>query len=112
MKNLIAKIILVVALIGGFSQCAQAASKSNIYYLKFNTATKTVSSFCLKAPGKSWKSPQAFVKRWSKHIRAIVNPNNKSMWIRGVQGGIAQSSKRACLAAIEVVKSKGYKVGR
>ena len=110
MKNLIAKIILVVALIGGFSQFAKAAS-SSIHYLKFNTSTKTVSSFCLKAPGK-FKSPVKFVKAWARLTRSFVNPNNKTMWIKGVKGGIAQSSKSACLAAIEVVKSKGYRVGR
>ena len=110
MKNLIAKIIIALALIGGFSQFAEAAS-SKIHYLKFNTSTKTVSSFCLKAPGK-FKSPVKFVKAWARVTRSFVNPKNKTMWIKGVKGGIAQSSKSACLAAIEVVKSKGYRVGR
>ena len=111
MKNLIAKIILGIALLGGLSQFAEAASKSKIHYLKFNTSTKTVSSFCLKAPG-NFKSPVKFVKAWARVTRSFVNPKNKTMWIKGVKGGIAQSSKSACLAAIEVVKSKGYRVGR
>ena len=110
MKRFLALSILTLALIGGFSQCAKAAS-SKIHYLKFNTSTKTVSSFCLKAPG-NFKSPVKFVKAWARVTRSFVNPKNKTMWIKGVKGGIAQSSKSACLAAIEVVKSKGYRVGR
>ena len=110
MKRFLALSILALALVGGFSQCAKAAS-SKIHYLKFNTVTKTVSSFCLKAPG-NFKSPVKFVKAWARLTRSFVNPKNKTMWIKGVKGGIAQSSKSACLAAIEVVKSKGYRVGR
>ena len=110
MRNLIAKMIIGIALLGGLSQFAEAGT-SKIHYLKFNTATKQVSGFCLKAPG-NFKSPVKFVKAWARLTRSIVNPNNKSMWIKGVKGGIALTSKKACLATIEIVKSKGYRVGR
>ena len=112
MRNLLAKLIIAIALLAGLSQFAEAASKSSVHYLKFNVLTKTVSSFCLKAPGKNWKSPQAFTKRWAKHIRANVLPSNNKAWIKGNKGGLAQSSKKACLATIEILKDKGYKVGR
>ena len=110
LRNLLAKIIIVTAILGGLSQFAEAGT-SKIHYLKFNTATKQVSGFCLKAPG-NFKSPIKFVKAWARHTRSVVMAANKKAWIKGVRGGLAQSSKKACLATIEILKTKGFKVGR
>ena len=111
LRDLLAKIIIIVAILGGLSQFAEAGH-GTVHYLKINLRLKIVSGFCLKAPGH-FKSPTKFAKVWSRLTRSRywgkVNPN---AWSKGNKAGLASSSKRSCLAAIEVLKTKGYRVGR
>ena len=111
LRDLLAKIIIVIAILGGLSQFAEAGT-SKIHYLKINLRLKTVSGFCLKAPG-NFKSPTKFAKTWAALTRSRywgkVNPN---AWSKGNKAGLASYTKRSCLAAIEVLKGKGYRVGR